>query len=250
MLSGTFGPFGSGGTVTLRGFLDLRLTPSEGRRLQGAELVQGLFAADFQAQEALAAALAQVLEVEMAALHLELRAEGDLLRALYAASRFWSSAELAGSWAEALQESMRSTSLVRVKELLNQKLAGTGFQVNSIEAFEVSIALADGMAETVSVGQAPWGVGVGVLVIVGSLVVLGLLCGAWRLLRQPATSKPGSGGEEVSPEVQASDVAVGGTEALPLQPTASLPSEIAALEEQMLEAGMSMVEEDAVVIAL
>ena len=106
------------------------------------------------------------------------------------------------------------------------------------------------MAETVSVGQAPWGVGVGVLVIVGSLVVLGLLCGAWRLLRQPATSKPGSGGEEVSPEVQASDVAVGGTEALPLQPTASLPSEIAALEEQMLEAGMSMVEEDAVVIAL
>ena len=37
-----------------------------------------------------------------------------------------------------------------MKELLNQKLAGTGFQVNSIEAFEVSIALADGISALVA----------------------------------------------------------------------------------------------------
>ena len=260
------------GTVRLSGFLDLELIAS-GRRLQGAVA----FASDPTAEEAVAAALAQVLDVDVAAVGLSLSAEQDLVRVQYTAARSWRSADLARSWAQMVQNSLQSTPVAQVKDMLNENLAGTGFNVDSIAAFTVSITVADGIAQIVSV-EGVQGLGMPLIIILGSIALLTLMCCCAVFFvrqkdQQHAATKSKAkvvaeaGGDEgiwpqandtsqaaVAPVEWALEGAADQDEMMEagrLQEAAAVPAESTAqLEEWMMEAGVNFLDEDTVVIEL
>ncbi|CAJ1404510.1 unnamed protein product [Effrenium voratum] len=259
VLSGDLPSCSPGTLVRLSGFLDLQL--SQGRRLQGAA---SSFASDVAAQEAVAAALAGVLDVEVA-VQLSLFM-GDSVRAEYTVSQAWSSADLARSWAQTVQSSVQSTSLEQVKDAINEELAGTGFQVDSISAFEVSISVADGVPQVLSVEE-DQPVIVPVIIVLGSLAIFALMCcGAAFYCRMKdrkhvETRSEAEGGIRFEEIVVAEDPEANETRQAAVAPAESLaadpdqnqmdldnqgvPSESTArLEELMMENGVSFLDDD------
>ena len=205
----------------------------------------------------MAAALAGVLDVEVA-VQLSLFM-GDSVRAEYTVSQAWSSADLARSWAQTVQSSVQSTSLEQVKDAINEELAGTGFQVDSISAFEVSISVADGVPQVLSVEE-DQPVIVPVIIVLGSLAIFALMCcGAAFYCRMKdrkhvETRSEAEGGIRIEEIVVAEDPEANETRQAAVAPAESLaadpdqnqmdldnqgvPSESTArLEELMMESG-------------